>query len=91
MPDEIATDLEALSRSLGVTRSAFLSVYLGTRIRRLRDVAECYVDLQPCDADPLRRLRGESGEEVVRLAELVVDAMEEQEYQRRLEEGELHG
>ena len=83
VPEELADDLARLSYSLGVTKSAFLSVYLQKRLKRLADIAGEYEHLRGDGSVGARmRNRGQSAEEVLDLAERIIDHFEREEAER---------
>ena len=76
VPDELAEDLTVLASTIGVSKSAFLSVYLGKRIKRLSAIAVEFEHLHSDVDEVAIRNRGGSAQEVLDVAESIINHFE---------------
>ena len=79
MPEELAEDLTTLASTIGVSKSAFLSVYLGKRIKRLSDIAIEFEGLYRDVDEVAIRNRGGSAQEVMDVAEKIINHFENED------------
>ena len=79
MPEELAEDLTTLASTIGVSKSAFLSVYLGKRIKRLSDIAIEFEHLHSDVDEVAIRNRGGSVQEVMDVAEKIISHFENED------------
>ena len=79
MPEELADDLTTLAATIGVSKSAFLSVYLGKRIKRLSAIAIEFEHLHSDVDEATIRNRGGSSQEVMDVAESIINHFENED------------